>query len=103
MSTIPILDYKLLHIVSSKKNDKYVKLKELLKNEKIINNLKNNKINVVENLITDNNIFNINLYNIDMRLVQTFDDINEQIIQEIINITDTLSKPKQMSQTGGFR
>ena len=38
-----------------------------------------------------------------MRLVQTFDDINEQIIQEIINITDTLSKPKQMSQTGGFR
>ena len=49
------------------------------------------------------NLANINLYNIDMRLVQTFDDINEQIIQEIINITDTLSKPKQMSQTGGFR
>lgn len=103
---LPILEYKLLYVVSSKDNEKYLKLQKLLENQTLVDTLKKNNINLVENIVHDKNVFSINFYNIDMRLIQTFDDVNDQIINQIIDIINQLSTDKtksgpSQSQIGG--
>lgn len=101
----PIVNYELLYVMTSKNNPKYLRLKELLKNEKVINELKSRHINVMENIINDDNVFKMSLYNINMVPIQQFDDVNEEILQTIYNIIDDLlkkyNKNSKTPQSGG--
>lgn len=95
----PIVNYELLYVMTSKNNPKYLKLRELLKNEKVINDFKSRNINVMENIVNDDNIFQMSLYNINMMPIQQFDDINEEILQTIYNLIDELLKKYNKNTT----
>lgn len=101
---LPVLNYKLLWIVSSKENKKYLKFKEILKKEEHIKAFKERNLDIIENIVEDKDTFYINLYNIDMRLIESFNnfDDNENVINDIKKSIDKLSPPvPEKTQAGG--
>ena len=95
----PILNYKLLNAMTSKKLPQYKILHDLLKQQAIIDKLTSRNINVVESIDEDYNKFKLSLYNCDMSLIMSYNDINENMINEIISVVDKL--PENKKQHGG--
>jgi hypothetical protein len=97
----PKLDYKMLYVVTSEKNKKYNILHDLLKNEKLVNKLKEKNINVMEAVDDDNDKFTIALYGCDTSLITSYNDISETIINEIIDLADKVDNYNKEKQKGG--
>lgn len=95
------VNYKMLYVITSKKNPNYTVLHNILKKgECFVNKLKKKNINVMETIDEDYDKFKMSLYNCDMSLITSYNEVNERIINEIINIVDNIDKMSK-TQKGG--
>ena len=100
-------------IISSKDHPMCKQVIELLKNNEFSKKLQDKFINVLQQDnggIGDKNIFRIDLYDFNMRLIQSFTDVAknglEKSFDQILQVADKLGQPNQNEykneQKGGY-
>ena len=94
------VNYKMLYVITSKKNPNYTVLHNLLQKQELVNKLNEKNINVMETADEDYDKFTMSLYNCDMSLIASYNEVNERIINEILNIIDKIDKMTK-NQKGG--
>lgn len=100
MGEFPIVNYRLIYLVSSEDNPTYEKFKTSINKKEISEQLESKNIKVGGNIDTDKKKFQLQLFDFNMQPIKVFNDFNDEVMKEILK---TYSDPKspQKSQKGG--
>lgn len=97
------INTKMVIVVSSKSNPKYKEFIKILDDKNNKKLLQDKNINVMENTIDDKNLFELQLYDLNMLLIHKINNIDTNVINNIITIFDEISKEQQKIKKGGAR
>lgn len=95
--TYPSNSYRSITVFYPKGNQKYENLKKLLQQEQIVKLLNDNKIAIFDSMRNDIPDFIAYFYDFNMMQLGTFDNITEETIHKIIQISNKLDS----NQKGG--